>query len=258
MNTHWPQVLMYHAVSEFTHDPNMLYASPERFEAQMRYLKRRHLRGVSIRELHRAMSAGNAKKLVGLTFDDGYDNFLHSAVPVLEKFGFSATVFVVVGMLGEENDWRHAFNPRPRMKLLRAADLREVTSRGMEVGSHSMTHIDLSGLNPRRLDEEVAGSRRMLGEILGEGVEGFCYPYGSLDRTSVQATRRAGYAYACGWKTRVEQSAYDLPRIPMSEKDGFLRLAAKLKIYSQYSILKDHAIRTSSRLTQGRIYDQTG
>jgi hypothetical protein len=75
----------------------------------------------------------------------------------------------------------------------------------------------------------------MLSEVLGEEVEGFCYPYGDLDGAALQAVRGAGYSYACGWKTRVEQSAYDLPRIPISERDHFIRFAAKLKIYSRYS-----------------------
>jgi peptidoglycan/xylan/chitin deacetylase (PgdA/CDA1 family) len=226
---------MYHSIADLENDPNMLCTSPERFEAQMSHLKRHNLRGVSVRELRRAMSTGDARGLVGLTFDDGYKDFLHAAVPVLESFGFSATVFVVVGMLGGENRWKHTYNPRPRIGLLGAADLHEVIKRGMEVGSHSMTHPDLSGLNPQMLEAEVEGSRQKLSELLGEEVEGFCYPYGSLDRATVEAVRQAGYAYACGWRTRPERSVYDWSRIPMSEKDKDLRMAVKLKVYSQYA-----------------------
>jgi peptidoglycan/xylan/chitin deacetylase (PgdA/CDA1 family) len=229
------RILMYHSIANLDNDPNLLCSSPERFEAQMRYLERHKLRGVSIRELRRAMSTGDDRHLVGLTFDDGYRDFLHTAVPVLESFGFSATVFVVVGMLGKENRWKHAYNPRPRMDLLGVTDLHEVSERGIEVGSHSMTHPDLSGLKPQMLEAEIRGSRDALGELLGEEVEGFCYPYGSLDRAAVEAVRQAGYAYACGWRTQPEHSVYDWPRIPMSERDNYLRLAVKLKVYSHYS-----------------------
>jgi peptidoglycan/xylan/chitin deacetylase (PgdA/CDA1 family) len=228
---------MYHSIADLDDDPNMLCTSPERFEAQMRYLKRHNLRGVSTRELYRAMSTDGARDLVGLTFDDGYTDFLHTAVPVLESFGFSATVFVVVGKLGKENCLTHAHNPRPRMELLGATDLHEVSKRGMEVGSHGMTHTDLSGLNPPMLETEVKDSRQMLSELLGEEVEGFCYPYGSLDRAAVEAARQARYAYACGWRAQPERSAYDWPRIPMSEKDHRLRVASKLKVYSVYSAM---------------------
>ena len=237
MSPHRPQILMYHSIAEREDDPNMLCTSPEQFQAQMGYLKRHRLRGVSMRELRQAMSTGNARGLVGLTFDDGYADFLHIAVPMLESFGFSATVFVVVGMLGKENDWLHVYNPRPRIELLGAADLHEVTARGMEVGSHSLTHADLLDLGPELLSQEVGGSRRILSEILGEEVEGLCYPYGSVDRAAVEAVRQAGYAYACGWRTPLGSGnqPYNLPRIFISEKDNSLRMAVKLKVYPQYS-----------------------
>jgi len=185
------------------------------------------------------MRAGNAGKLVGLTFDDGYEDFLRIAVPILKRFDFSATVFVVAGMLGGRSDWQHAHEPKPRMSLLEAQDLCEVMMHGMEVGSHSMTHADLAALDPETLDREIAGSRQVLSETLGEEVEGFCYPYGSLDGTAVAAARRAGYAYACGWRKRWgEPDVHDLPRIPMSQRDHLLRMGAKLMVYGQYSQIK--------------------
>ncbi len=244
MNRRWPTVLMYHSIGWLKDDPNMLCTSPERFEAQMLYLKRHNLRGVSMRELLRAVNEGSARGLVGLTFDDGYEDFLSTAVPIMERAGFSATVFVVTDMQGEENDWEHAHTPRPRLKLLVAESVREVSERGMEVGSHSLTHARLSGAEPELVDREVGESRRVLGGTLGDEVEGFCYPYGSLDGAAVQAARQAGYAYACGWRSLVERSAYDWPRIPISERDGPLRFAAKLRIYSQYSATKRVLSRT--------------
>lgn len=220
----WPRVLMYHAVFRLAHDPNKVCVSPERFESQMHYLKRRGLRGVSVGELIRSMEAGDARGLVGLTFDDGYANFLQNAVPVLERFGFTATVFVVGGMLGKENSW----DREPRMGLLDAEGVREVSERGMEVGSHGMSHVRLSRLDAASLEEEVSGGQRLLREVLGRDVEGFCYPYGDLDRTTVEAVRRAGHGYACSYKTRIEQGRYDIPRVYVGERDGPLRFALKL------------------------------
>lgn len=237
MSTHRPKILMYHSICSPQDNPNRIFTSPELFEAHMRYLKRRNLRGVSMRELLRAESMGNAKGLVGLTFDDGYEDFLQNAVPVLERFGFSATVFVVVGMLGEENSWEFRGDPRPRMNLLGVDGIREVAARGMEVGSHSMTHPKLLGLESGLLNEEVSGSRRVLSEVLGEPVDGFCYPYGFLDRASVQAVRIARYAYACAVVVRVERNAYDLPRVTVTE-DNVYKFVAKLKIYPQYAAAK--------------------
>src|SRR5919199_415367 len=108
MNPRWPTMLMYHSIATLVSGPHTLCVPPALFEAQMLYLKRRNLRGVSMRELQQAMSIGSTRGLIGLTFDDGYEDFLHNAVPVLERLGFSATVFLVAGMLGKENDWEHS------------------------------------------------------------------------------------------------------------------------------------------------------
>jgi peptidoglycan/xylan/chitin deacetylase (PgdA/CDA1 family) len=226
--THFPEILMYHSIShpEFDNDP--LCTTPERFEAQMLYLKRRRLRGVSVRKLCLAVSEGDTSGLVGLTFDDGYEDFLNAAMPTLEKVGFSATVFVVAGMLGKENDWEHHVR-RTRRRLLRASDVREVSERGMEVGSHTMTHPRLSGLNLEALAREVGDSRQALSEIVDTPVQGFCYPYGDLDGAAIQAVRKFGYAYACAGRT-VENSIYDLPRLDVEERYSPLRIEARLKL----------------------------
>jgi peptidoglycan/xylan/chitin deacetylase (PgdA/CDA1 family) len=226
--THFPEILMYHSIShpEFDNDP--LCTTPARFEAQMLYLKRRRLRGVSMRELCLAVSEGGTRGLVGLTFDDGYEDFLSAAMPTLEKLGFSATVFVVAGMLGKENDWEH-HGRRTRRRLLRASDVREVSERGMEVGSHTMTHPRLSVLNLEALVHEVGDSRQALSEIVDTPVQGFCYPYGCLDGAAIQAVRKFGYAYACAIRP-VENSIYALPRLDVEERYSPLRIEAKLKL----------------------------
>jgi peptidoglycan/xylan/chitin deacetylase (PgdA/CDA1 family) len=230
MRPRWPAIIAYHAIARVAEDPNRICVSPRRFEAQMHYLKRRGLRGVSVRELLQAAGTERARRLVGLTFDDGYENFLYEALPILERFGFSATVFVVGGMLGGENSW----DERPRMKLLGPEGIREAAKRGMEIGSHGMNHTRLSGLQTARLEEEVVESRRVLGETLDEAVEGFCYPYGSVDGAATRAARRAGYSYACACWTRVESNVYDLPRPPVWEMDGPSMLEMKLKLFPLY------------------------
>jgi peptidoglycan/xylan/chitin deacetylase (PgdA/CDA1 family) len=196
----------------------------------MLYLERHNLRGVSMRELYLALNAGEATGLVGVTFDDGYEDFLDAAVPTLEKLGFSATVFVVAGMLGSENTWEHGGGPRPQLRLLGADGVREVSERGMEIGSHSVTHPRLAGLDSDTLIREVGDSRQMLSEIVNAPVEGFSYPYGAVDGQTVRAARKAGYVYAVATKKQVEGGLYDWPRTYVGEKDSPLRLGVKLKV----------------------------
>ena len=196
----------------------------------MLYLKRHHLRGVSMRELYLALNTGEARGLVGVTFDDGYEDFLEAAVPTLEKLGFSATVFVIAGMLGSENTWDHGGGPRSQLKLLGAEGIREVSERGMEIGSHSVTHPRLSGLDSETLVREVEDSRRMLGEIVSAPIEGFSYPYGAVDGPAVRAARKAGYVYAVATKTQVEGGLHDWPRTYVGENDSPLRFGLKLRV----------------------------
>ncbi len=92
-----PLVLMYHSVEPYQADPYLVTVSPPRFGQQMRWLARRGLRGVSMRDLLAARAAGAGKGLVGLTFDDGYADFARHALPVLRRYGFGATMFVIAG-----------------------------------------------------------------------------------------------------------------------------------------------------------------
>jgi peptidoglycan/xylan/chitin deacetylase (PgdA/CDA1 family) len=224
-----PRVLMYHSISRPEGADDALCTSPERFEAQMLYLKRHNLRGVSMRELYRATTAGDAGGLVGLTFDDGYEDFLNTAMPTLETLGFSATLFVVAGMLGGENTWEHRDGSGPRLKLLGADGVREVSEQGMEVGSHSVTHPRLSALDPEAQVQEVEDSRRMLGLVLNGPIEGFCYPYGDLNGPAVRAAREAGYAYAVATKRQVEWGLHDWPRTYVGDRDFPFRFGVKLR-----------------------------
>ncbi|MEV0586805.1 polysaccharide deacetylase family protein [Nonomuraea sp. NPDC050310] len=217
------QVLMYHSVDQFDEDPYLITVKPQRFAAQMTWLVRRGLRGVSMRELLRAQRAGQAGRLVGLTFDDGYADFAVHAVPILLRHGFTATVFAVTGRLGGDNDW----DPLgPRKPLMTAAQLREVAAHGMEVGSHTRTHRSLAGAPAPELHHEVKASRAELEAILGEEVTGLAYPYGHADADAVEAVRAAGYGYACGIKPPAADP-HCLPRTHIGERDRWLRVTAK-------------------------------
>lgn len=218
-------ILMYHGIGRVDEDPFVLFMSPERFAEQMRTLRLVGLRGVSLGELGDAAARGGADGLVGLTFDDGYRDVLVWAAPVLERWGFTATLFAVSGLLGGENVW----DPPPRRQLMADADLRELAGRGWEIGSHSVTHPRLTELDPARLQDEVRTSRSVLTDLMGVDARCFCYPYGAVDAAVVSAVREAGYSYACA-VTRAAglPPPLAMPRIGVTERDRGVRLAAKL------------------------------
>ena len=141
-------VLMYHSISPSTApDPHRLRVHPDRLDRHLRWLRRLGLRGVGLTELLRAQQRGEAGRLVALTFDDGYTDFLEHAAPLLERHGMTATLYVVAGRMDGANDW----DSGPRLPIMGADQVRAVAAAGHEVGSHTMTHARLAGADPATL-----------------------------------------------------------------------------------------------------------
>jgi peptidoglycan/xylan/chitin deacetylase (PgdA/CDA1 family) len=219
-----PLLLMYHSISPYDEDPFGVTITPQRFEQQMRWLSRRGLRGTSVRALLDAQAEGDSRELVGLTIDDGYEDFLIHALPILDCCGFTATVFAVAGQLGGTNVWDAGGPSKP---LLTTDQLRQVAAAGMEIGSHGYTHVRLSSASEKQLDEALVRSRAVLREITGQEVDGFCYPYGNLTSRVVDAVRAAGYDYGCAiWRSHLT-GRHALTRTYVHDGDHPWRLEVK-------------------------------
>ncbi len=211
-------VWMYHSISEVEHDPYRVTVSPGRFGRQLRWLAKHGLRGRAMRE---AYTSGGR---VALTFDDGYADFIEEAVPILAEFGFTATVFVLPGMLGGVNEW----DPGGPVKRLMTADqIRAAAAAGMEIASHGMRHHPLPSLGDGQLVEEVAASRALLAELTGAEIDGFAYPYGAFDERCRRAVEDAGYRYACAVRGPQRPGRHAVPRRFIGETDNAFRLRCK-------------------------------
>jgi peptidoglycan/xylan/chitin deacetylase (PgdA/CDA1 family) len=219
-----PVVLMYHSVSPYQADPYRVTVRPERLDQQLDWLRRRGLTGVSVRQLLMKRRNGCGAGLVGLTFDDGYADFALNAVPILQRYAFTATVFPVALRLGQDNAWDA---DGPRKRLMTTEQLRQVAASGMEIGSHGLRHVPLPAVTDAELTEEVAQSRRVLREISGQNVEGFCYPWGLINGRVVDQVRAAGYSYGCAISRSPITSPYALPRSYIGDADSAPRLWAK-------------------------------
>jgi peptidoglycan/xylan/chitin deacetylase (PgdA/CDA1 family) len=219
-----PLVLMYHSVSPYDEDPFQVTITPQRFEQQMRWLRSRRLRGVSMGELLTAAAEGRARRLVGLTFDDGYADFVTNAMPILQQYGFTATAFVLAGRLGGENAWSR---PGPYKPLLTATQVREIARAGIEIASHGLEHVSLLKVDDVRLREETVRSRTILQDLLGQPVRGFAYPYGHSDALVVAAVQNAGYDYGCAVQPWSGIGRHAIPRTSVFEHDSSWRLDAK-------------------------------
>ncbi len=220
-----PPVLMYHSVSTSTGpDPHALRVHPDRLDRHLRLLRRLGLRGVSLGELVAAAEHGRTAGLVGLTFDDGYTDFLTDAVPVLAGHGMTATLYVVAGRLGGSNGWDEG----PRLDLLDADGVRAVAAAGHEIGSHTMTHLRLAGADPAAVAREVTESRAVLTDVLQAEVPGFCYPWGDFDEPAAEAVRAAGYDHACVTGDYRPGDRFTVPRCYVAPQDGPAHLLARL------------------------------
>jgi peptidoglycan/xylan/chitin deacetylase (PgdA/CDA1 family) len=219
-----PLVLMYHSVSPYDEDPYGATIAPERFERHMRWLRGRGLRGVSMAELLSATAAGLGRGLVGLTFDDGYQDFVTYAMPVLQQYGFTATAFVLAGRLGGHNAWD---SPGPYKALLTADQVCQAAKSGMEIGSHGLDHVALPEADDTRLSAETVRSRAILQELIGQQVRGFCYPYGHVDARVLKAVQAARYDYACAVGPSAAIGRHAIPRTYVHDRDSSWRLDAK-------------------------------
>ncbi|WP_043669549.1 polysaccharide deacetylase family protein [Streptomyces xylophagus] len=223
-----PWVAMYHSVGDCSDDPYRITVTPDRLEQQLSWLHRRGLRGVSMADLLAARGRGEGHGLVGLTFDDGYADFVANALPLLARRDFGATLFVLPGRLGGDNAW----DPLgPRKPLLTADGIRRAAAEGVEIGSHGLTHVDLTKADDATLKAEVAESRSQLQELLNSPIDGFCYPYGTIDTRAMDAVRAAGYTYACAINPGDLNGVHALPRVHIGQNDTAVRLFLKYRLH---------------------------
>ncbi len=202
-------VLAYHKVdSRF--ELGGTWVRPGQFARQMHWLKENGYRTVTASRAAEMMARGEpgGAKTVCLTFDDAYQSLYHHALPVLRENGFTATVFAVVGYVGEENAWDVNWGGR-RFRHLDRKQMRQMVEAGIEIGSHGTSHRDLRSLSSADLEAEIGGSKSQLEDILGTEVKAFSYPFGLYDDRVRRAVIDSGYGCACSMSPRTRNSTTD-------------------------------------------------
>jgi peptidoglycan/xylan/chitin deacetylase (PgdA/CDA1 family) len=190
---------MYHSVDP---RPSLVTIPPSQFQWQVEWLYRQGYRGIALGEASRCLLNGQdfPERSVVLTFDDGFQS-LHSQVfPILRRYGFSATVFLVAEFCGKDNAWEDQPAGIPKMGLLNWDQIEEMARGGIEFGSHTLRHPRLDQISPAVLQEEIIGSKTFLENRLARPVSVFAYPYGRYTE-AVKSVVRSAYTGACS--TRV-------------------------------------------------------
>ena len=226
-------ILMYHQIDEPPPRGTPLrglVVSPSAFAKQMWLLRLFGYRGLSMRELEPYLSGEKQGKVVGITFDDGYQNTLGNALPILKRNGFTATCYGVSGMLGGTNSWDHhtGIAEKPLMTI---ENWRVWLDAGMEVGSHTRTHADLTKLKPNEAADEIIESKRQLEEALMCEVRHFCYPYGRFAEEHRHTVQQTGYVTAVttqrGRATQTDDPV-TLPRVLVARATNLLQFFMKI------------------------------
>lgn len=240
-------VLAYHAVGDLAGDPLQEYAVPaERLAEQLDYFARRGHAFVDLGTLLRAL-AGEERlppKAVLATFDDAYVDLLREGCPVLEERGIPAVVFAVAGSLGGTNDWRR--EGAKELPLLDAAGLKEAAARGVEVGSHCMTHRQLPKVPAEELERELRGSAEALEAAGLPRPRALAYPHGEWSNEVTAAVHAAGYEAAFSvspGKASRSSNRYALPRIEVLASDTPQTIRVKIATAAWPEKLRNRLLR---------------
>lgn len=234
-----PRILMYHMISETPPHARFrgLRVAPRDFERQLRYLRDHHWQFLTMSEL---MSYGDhpPERSVAITFDDGYEDNLTQALPLLEQYGAKATLYLVVHR--HQRDWsrerkaHHDSGELGREPKLSDEQVRRMIDSGrIELGAHSLTHPNLARLDDKARHNEIAGSREELERRFATPVTSFAYPFGIYTAADVRAVREAGYHSAVTVEEGVEsqplERAFELRRVKVSGKDSLWSFRLRLR-----------------------------
>lgn len=226
-------VLMYHQVSDAPHANFAKYTvTPRAFAAQMRWLATAGYSTLDLPTLmaHRRQGVPAPPKSVIITFDDGFRDCAHSTAPILRAHGFSATYFLVAGLMGGPGTWLRAERDI-EPPLMSWDDARALVGDGHHCGSHSMTHPRLADLSADACRDELARSRSLLEEQLGRPVRELAYPFGSENERVRAIAAECGYESACtvtiGLSTATDP-ALAIRRVPVLGTDSLLDFMSRV------------------------------
>jgi peptidoglycan/xylan/chitin deacetylase (PgdA/CDA1 family) len=208
-------ILSYHDVSPNPHPAFRRYSLTVReFSRQVRWLAARGYTALDMDALVAARSGGGAlpAKPVVITFDDGFQNCVDHAVPILQAHGFTAVFYLVTGLMGSTSRWMA--DAGVSLHLMSWATARQLAAAGFQCGLHTATHPRLTSLDASRRCAELADSRRRAEEELGRAMVHFAYPYGAVDPPARESVAAAGYVTATSTRPGLCGNADDVLELP--------------------------------------------
>jgi peptidoglycan/xylan/chitin deacetylase (PgdA/CDA1 family) len=213
-------ILMYHSIEYMPKSTVMrsLHVPPKRFKFHMWLLKILGYRGLSLRELKPYLDGDKHGRVIGITFDDGYQNNLLNAAPILKKYNFSATCYIVSQAIGLSNTWdlQKGITQRP---LMTEAEIHEWLKLGMDIGAHTKNHEDLTIIPEQNAYREIRDCKNDLEKKFHIRITDFCYPFGRFNDLVCNIVKDSGYQSATTMlrgRASLQSNMHQLPRIPIN------------------------------------------
>jgi peptidoglycan/xylan/chitin deacetylase (PgdA/CDA1 family) len=251
-------ILMYHEVSARLDQRYRKYTlTPRELERQLDWLRAHAYETVTMDDVLAAWRGERALPVnpVAITFDDGGRDCLEHAVPALAQRGFTATFYIVAGVVGAPMRWL-------RQEIgfeLQAADwpaLWAAEQAGMHCEAHSITHPRLGTVDAATCRDELARGRAMLEDGLGHAVTHLAYPFGSFSEETRTIAREAGYLTACTTEEAIASTLEDellaLPRVPILGTESFKEFTHRVRTSQRASALQLRLERVAERFGLSR------
>ncbi len=197
-------ILNYHKVDNMNISLSVL---PDDFDKQMSYLKSEGYNTITPEQLYQHLVNGAQlpENPIMITFDDGYEDNYQYAYPILKKYGFTGTIFIITSLVGQKN-------------YLTWEQIKEMKADGMDFQSHTVTHKSMTELTEQQLRDELVNSKKTLDEQLGQDTQFLAYPTGTYNLYIAKLVKDAGYKAAFTIKYGNVDSAsnlYALERVPI-------------------------------------------
>lgn len=214
-------ILTYHSIDD---SGSVVSVAPEIFATHMRLLAGGVRRVVPLKQVFDVPGS------VAITFDDGFENFRRSALPVLSAHSFPATVFVVSGYVGKRNGWKQPPGI-PDERLMNWTGVRECSDAGVEIGCHTVSHPRLPELAPEAVNMEFSVAKEEIEQRMGRKANTLAYPYGAVNRMTRDCAAQY-FSTACG--TRMDFVSANDDRLCVPRLDAYyLRDPARFAKFAQ-------------------------
>ena len=219
-------VLIYHSINN---DKSNLSLATNDFEKQMNFLNKNGYKTTTLDKIDK-----NEKKQVIITFDDGYKDTFLSAMPILKRYNFKATCFLVSNLIGKKNLWDSLRDDYLSKDLMNTEDINEWIKNGMSIGSHSHNHDDLTKLNKHDLKNDLDFSKKILEDKFGQKINNFCYPYGKVNKSIYDTVKKNFNKAVTINRSRFNTDTHNLlliPRIDMGKNISSFKVFLKMETF---------------------------